>query len=248
MMVECGFLRSCRVPHKATGVLLGRTLSLQADNDTPAVEEPQVVGVAIDHGHTHEGSRKLVGAEDHGHIGTIARGRARARVIILGQTKREVIIVRKVATVVPLGVVVELHRRKVCHDVRFTFDRHPLPRNVGGAIEAHHGDQASLEGLADEGADLAHKLSHEGLSVLKIEAGLGDACRLDIAKGAHASLIQASLAAALASHRTDLIPRLVGWGEIENGGHVTAALTLDGLGIGVDVQQLHIRLLGRPAP
>jgi hypothetical protein len=25
-------------------------------------------------------------------------------------------------------------------------------------------------------------------------------------------------------------------------------LTLDGLGIGVDVQQLHIRLLGRPAP
>jgi hypothetical protein len=148
----------------------------------------------------------------------------------------------------PLGVVVELHRRKMSHDVRLTFDRHPLPRNVRGAIEAHHGDQASLEGLADKGPDLGHKLSHEGLAVLKIEAGLGDARRLDVAEGTHASLIQASLAATLASHRADLIPGLVGRGEVEDSGHITAALTLDGLGIGVDVQQLHIRLLGRPAP
>ena len=247
-MVECGFLRSCGIPHKPAGVLLGRTLSLKPDHNTLAVEEPQVVGVTIDHGHTHKGGRELVGAEHHGHIGAIARGRARARVIVLSQTKREVVIVGKVATVVPLGIVVELHRRKVRHDIRLTLDRHPFPRNVGGTIEAHHGDQASLEGLADEGADLGHKLSHEGLAVLKIEAGLGDACRLDIAEGAHASLIQASLAAALASHWAHLIPRLVGWGKIEDGGHITAALTLDGLGIGVDVQQLHIRLLGRPAP
>jgi hypothetical protein len=92
-MVECGFLRSCRIPHEPAGVLLGGTLSLQADNDTLAVEEPQVVGVAIDHGHTHEGSREIVGAEHHGHIGTIARGRARARVVVLSQTEGQVIII-----------------------------------------------------------------------------------------------------------------------------------------------------------
>jgi len=247
-MVECGFLRSCRVPHKAAGVLLGGTLSLQADNDTLAVEEPQVVGVTIDHGHTHEGGRKLVGAEHHGNVCAVVRGRARARVVVLSQTEGQVVIVREVATVVPLGVVVELHRRKVSHDVRLTFNRYPLPRNIGGAIEAHHGDQASLECLADEGTDLAHKLSHEGLAVLKIPLCLGDARRLDITEGTHTSLIQAGLAAALASHRADLIPGLVGGREVEDSGHITAALTLDGLGIGVDVQQLHIRLLGRPAP
>ncbi len=247
-MVECGFLRSCRVPHKAAGVLLGGTLSLQADNDTLAVEEPQVVGVTIDHGHTHEGSRELVGAEHHGNVCAVARGRGRARIIVLSQAEGQVIIVRQVATVVPLGVIIKLHRREVRHDIRLTLDRHPLPRDIGGAIETHHGDQARLEGLADEGADLGHKLSHEGRAVLEIPLCLGDASRLDVAEGTHASLVQAGLAAALASHRADLIPGFIGRGEVEDGCHITAALTLDGLGVGVNVQKLHIRLLGRPAP
>ena len=235
--------RSRRIPHKPADVLLGRTLSLKTDNHTATVEEPQVVGVTIDHGHTHEGRRKLVIAEYHGDIGTVARGPARARVVILGQAEGQVIVGWQVATVVPLGVVVELHRRKQLHNVGCpggtVFNRHPLPRNVGGAIEANHWDEAKLDGLADEGADLGNQLGHEGRTILKVPPRLGNARGLDIAECTHASLVKAGIAAALAGHRADLIPRLVGWGEIEDGGHITAALTLDGLGIGVDVQQLH---------
>ena len=231
---------SCRIPHKPAGVLFGRTLSLEANHYTASVKKPQVVGVTIDHGHTHEGRGKLVRAEYHGDIGAVDRGRGRARVIVLSQAEGQVIIGRQVATVVPLGVVVELHRRKQIHDVSLTFNRHPLPRDIGGAVKAHHWDKAKLNCLADEGSHLRYQLCHEGRTILKVKASLGNARGLHRAEGTHASLVKAGLAAACAGHRADLVARLVGRSQIKDGRHIATSLTLDRLGICVDVQQFHV--------